>query len=179
MNLVFALLVHLVVRGDHLDDIARDAYGSRHYSRVIEIVDHVDATKLKVGAELPLPSLEEICAPLATRVPDGTAALLRAYAVWRVTSPLLWREHRTTRAITSHAEVGFAQDQAERARAAFAKAGLPTRELQHLVDELGGVAAGSIDPEGYGIDGVDRRFAYAIAELLTANGSRGTRGRAP
>jgi nucleoid-associated protein YgaU len=158
---------HVIVRGDHLDDIAQAAYGSRHYSRLIALVDQVEATKLKVGATLALPSIDEICAPLATRVPDGTAALLRAHAAWRGAVDALWDEHRNTRKISSRKDVAQAAADAELARAAFAKAKMPTTQLKSLVGALDSIAAGAIDPEGYALDDADRRFAYAIADLLS------------
>lgn len=157
---------HVIVKGDTLDAIAKATYGSRHYSRVLEAVDHVDAAKLKVGATLALPSIADVAAPLARKLPDATAALVRAQATWRGVADSLWDEHRRTRAITPRAEVASAAADVAAALAAFKKAGAPTTQLRSLSDGLAAIAGGSIDPDAYGLDDVDRRFAYALAALL-------------
>jgi hypothetical protein len=157
---------HVIVKGDTLDAIATAAYGSRHYAEVLAAVDHVDPAKLRVGATLALPTIAEVAAPLAKRVPDGTAALVRAQATWRAVADSLWDEHRRTRAITARAEVARAAADARDALAAFKKAHAPTTQLRSLVATLEGLADGRIDPEGYELDDADRRFAYTLVALV-------------
>jgi hypothetical protein len=158
---------HTIVHGDTLDPIAQARYGSRHYSRLIALVDHVDSSKLRIGQKIALPSIEDIAKPLAQKAPDGTAALLRAHAAWATASPALWDEVRKTKRVSQRADLAKVQADVAAAKAAFEKAHAPTKELGHLAEKLGRVAAGSMDPEGYGLDDVDRRFAYALTELMT------------
>ena len=158
---------HTIVHGDHLDPIAQARYGSRHYSRLIALVDHVDSSKLRIGQKIALPSIDDLAKPLAQKVPDGTAALLRAHAAWTTASAALWDEHRATHHISKRPDVAKAQADVAAAKAAFDKVHAPTKELAHLADKLGAVAAGKMDPEGYGLDDVDRRFADALTELMT------------
>lgn len=157
---------HVIVKGDTLDAIAQAAYGSRHYARVLEVVDHVEPDKLCVGATLALPSFGAAAAPLAKRAPDATAALVRAQATWRGVADALSDEHRRTRAITARSEVATAATDVAAALAAFKKAGAPTTQLRSLSDGLAAIAGGHVDPEGYALDDADRRFAYALAALL-------------
>jgi hypothetical protein len=157
---------HVIVKGDTLDAIAAAAYGSRHYSRVLEVVDHVDPATLRVGATLALPSFADVAAPLAKRVPDGAAALVRAQATWRAVAESLWDEHRKTDAVKPRREVASAAADAATALAAFKKAGAPTGQLRSLVATLDAIADGHLDPDGYELDEADRRFAYALTALL-------------
>jgi hypothetical protein len=157
---------HTIAHGDTLDPIAQSRYGSRHYTLVIEAVDHVDPSKLKIGAVLALPSIDDALAPVARKVPDGTAALLRAHAAWTAISPGLWDEHRRTRGYKSP-DLARAIADADAAHAAFTKAHAPAKALVALSSALRDVAGGRIDPEGYNLDTVDRRFADSIAALIT------------
>ena len=163
---------HTIVSGDKLDPIAQARYGSRHYSRLIELVDHVSSNKLRVGMKLALPSIEDMARPLAQKVPDGTAALLRARATWAALVPTLWDEHRQTHHLAQHPEMAHIVSDVQSAREAFAKAHAPTKQLDTLANALAGVAEGHLDPNAYGLDEVDRRFAYAIGDLLTWSAKR-------
>jgi hypothetical protein len=158
---------HTIVHGDTLDPIAQARYGSRHYSRLIALVDHVDSSKLRIGQKIPLPSIDDLAKPLAQKVPDGTAALLRAHAAWTTASPALWDEVRKSKRTSQHADLAKLQADVAAAKAAFDKAHAPTKELGHLAEKLGRVVGGEVDPEGYGLDDVDRRFADALTELMT------------
>jgi hypothetical protein len=157
---------HTIVHGDTLDPIAQARYGSRHYSRLIALVDHVDSSKLRIGQKIALPSIEDVTKPLAQKVPDGTAALLRAHTAWTTASPSLWDEVRKSKRVAQNSDLAKALADITAAKAAFDKAHAPTKELGHLAEKLGHVAAGGVDPEGYGLDDVDRRFAYALTDLM-------------
>jgi hypothetical protein len=157
---------HTIVHGDTLDPIAQARYGSRHYSRLIALVDHVDSSKLRIGQKIALPSIDDLAKPLAQKVPEGTAALLRAHAAWTAASPGLWDEVRKSKRVAQNADLAKVVADLTAAKTAFDKAHAPTKELGHLVSQLGHVAGGAVDPEGYGLDDVDRRFAYALTELM-------------
>jgi LysM repeat protein len=140
--------VHVIARGDTLDAIARAHYGSRHYARLLALVDHASPTRLAIGASLALPTFDAMAATVAARQPDATAALVRAQATWK-TDPK------------------SAATDAEAARAAYAAAGAPVGQLAALVTALRGIADGHADPNHYARDDIDRRFADGLAALIS------------
>ena len=67
--------------GDTLESIATRAYGSRHYADLVARVNHLARPEaLRAGASVSVPPIASIAAPIAKRLPDGSAALLRAHA---------------------------------------------------------------------------------------------------
>lgn len=173
-------VVHAVEAGDTLWTISERRYGSRHYSKIIQLYNHIaEPSELHVGDEIKLPDLKAILADegLTRLMGDEVDSVLAAKARYMDVERKLQDARRGARRGETveipedvrEALLGAA-DELDKAAAGFGveKPGVvkaPKSLIGQLTQTSGNLrrmATGWSDGYGYDIDMVHQRLALAM-----------------
>ncbi len=172
--------LHRVKAGETLWALSERRYGNRHYSKIVQLYNHIDDPKaLRAGDEIRLPSLTVILAEegLTNVMRDEVSSILNARTWYMEVEERLWILRSGTRrgeVVEIPEEVKHAlrkaADETERAAAGFGinKPGVkqtPTSligQLTRTVTNVRRIATGWSDGYGYDLDMVHQRLAWAM-----------------
>jgi len=171
-----------VQNGETLAGIAKLRYGHQHYYRIIELYNHLE-NEGEVAADYPL-RLPDMSVILAEEGLNKVAApevtlILCSRAKYDNVVDQLWARHQSTAKNQLSEDVKRqlleAADDLQQAIASLKLAkpgvsGVPAHMIEQLEENMNGMQALAedkhSDPEGYDIDMIQQRFAFALTYAI-------------
>jgi hypothetical protein len=170
-----------IEKGDTLEKVAIQRYGSRHYAEIIGETNGIKLGNLRAGTVLQVPELQLLLenAGLYAQVKEEMEAILQARALFTKQSVKLKQLHSKT-ANTSvelpdetmkdllsaverleSAAKGLGKD-----RSGFQRPTKTTGQISSALNTMKELAKGANDGYGYDVDNVERHLAYALLNAI-------------